>query len=85
MDKGLRDREKFRKDILEVMKNHGLTSATIQYVTAEKKYYDYDDFVVSGLEESIDELNRLINAQQFSLYHSEEVLKALEVESKKDR
>jgi hypothetical protein len=85
MDKGLRDREKFRKDILEVMKNHGLTSATIQYVTAEKKYCDYDDFVVSGLEESIDELNRLINAQQFSLYHSEEVLKALEVESKKDR
>ena len=76
-DKGLIDRQKFREDILKVMENHGLSSATIQYVVKENRYCDYDDFITSDGEQRADELGSLLNAQNFALYHSQEVLEAL--------
>jgi len=83
MDKGLANRQKFREDFLKLMKDHDLTSATVQFIIGHDNYGDYDDFIINNNAERVDDLEKLIEVQGASKSHSEDVLKYLKIENRK--
>ena len=80
MDKSLKDRQKFREDFLQLMENHGISSATVQFVADGNG--EYDDFVINDRSRRIEELDKLIVAQAASMSCMEQVFRSIASDEK---
>jgi hypothetical protein len=82
MDKGLKDRQKFREDFLKLMKDHDITSATVQFMLEGDSCGEYDDFIINDNESRVDELEALIKTQGYAVSYMGEVLACIKSDNR---
>lgn len=71
-NRGLKDREKFRKDMLDIMRDQGIMTMGVAFtvpVEGEKPYADFDTFIQDGgvldnIDSAINQLNTQLNDEK---------------------